>query len=366
MYENDIDPFQYAFMFPVMTLVAIVCQCAGIGGAALLSPIFLLIFPWLGPSYPLSSAASSIACALLTECFGFASGLTGYWRRGLVDWKIAAGFLQWSVPAAIVGALIEPRLASQTTLLRGVYATLMLSLCVYLTLVKQQSPSSKLAVLSIVPTELRKIDEEENVLTDKDSDDGMELMTLDRDDCMPSDNDDADMIDPMMNHDHARYKIKQAADGTMYRYLKPSAALSTWKTTVATVSGAGLTGLLGVGIGEVVLPQLIRRMNMPLPVAAGTSVAIVVVTALTAASVQFFTLASDLSAMDETASLGQSLVRVVPWSLVQYTIPGAILGGQIAPWIAAKSILDDKVVEQAVAILFGVIGLAFAIKCVAG
>jgi hypothetical protein len=43
---------QYAFMF-IVTGVAITCQLAGIGGAALLSPIFLLVFPLLGPDYPL-------------------------------------------------------------------------------------------------------------------------------------------------------------------------------------------------------------------------------------------------------------------------------------------------------------------------
>jgi hypothetical protein len=79
---------QYAFMF-IVTGVAITCQLAGIGGAALLSPIFLLVFPLLGPDYLLQAAASAIACALLTECL-IHVGLTGYWRRGLVDWGVAA------------------------------------------------------------------------------------------------------------------------------------------------------------------------------------------------------------------------------------------------------------------------------------
>ena len=80
------DPtFQYAFMLPASTAVATSCQLAGIGGAALFSPIFLLIFPLLGPEYPLSSPAQAIASALLTEVFGFSSGLSGYARRGLVE-----------------------------------------------------------------------------------------------------------------------------------------------------------------------------------------------------------------------------------------------------------------------------------------
>ena len=48
----------------------------------------------------------------------------------------------------------------------------------------------------------------------------------------------------------------------------------------ATGSGAFLTGLLGVGVGEVVLPQLVRGCCMPLPLAAGTSVATVLAAAV--------------------------------------------------------------------------------------
>ena len=35
-------------------------------------------FPLLGPEYPLDSAAAAFNVALLTECFGFGSGLIGY------------------------------------------------------------------------------------------------------------------------------------------------------------------------------------------------------------------------------------------------------------------------------------------------
>ena len=51
----------YAFMLPTATAVATCCQLAGIGGAALFSPIFLLAFPLLGPQYPLDSPAAASA-----------------------------------------------------------------------------------------------------------------------------------------------------------------------------------------------------------------------------------------------------------------------------------------------------------------
>ena len=98
------DPTGYAFMLPTAVAVATSCQLCGIGGAALFSPIFLLIFPLLGPEYPLDSPAAAIASALLTEVFGFSSGLSGYARRGLVAWPVALQFSAVAVPLAFGGA----------------------------------------------------------------------------------------------------------------------------------------------------------------------------------------------------------------------------------------------------------------------
>jgi uncharacterized membrane protein YfcA len=313
--QSEDRPFQYAFMFPTMALIATCCQLAGIGGAALLSPLFLLIFPLLGPDYPLTSAASAIASALLTEVFGFASGLSGFWRRGLVDWSVAAQYLVISMPFALLGAVVASAVASNTMLLRGVYAALMLGLATYLTL--SESPEQ-----------------------------------LSEEDCEIPDDEALE----------SKVRVKEAADGTIYRYLQPD---TTLRNGAVTGSGAILTGLLGVGIGEVVLPQLVRFGCMSLPVAAGTSVAVVVSTALTAAVVQFISLASQVTTA-ESPSLVQGLVTVIPWSLVQFTIPGALVGGQIAPYLAARKVLDDETIEQFTAALFGVIGLAFAVKCITG
>ena len=311
----EVDPFQYAFMFPAMIAIATCCQLAGIGGAALLSPVLLLIFPLLGPSYPLQSAASAIASALLTECFGFASGLSGYARRGLVDWGIAFQFAAVSIPSALVGAIVASSLASNPTLLRGVYASLMIGLALYLTF--SEKPDEKMLM-------------EECDIGDFD--------------------------------DNSPLRQLSTADGTAYEYLTPQKG--DWKSIAITAGGSGLTGLLGVGVGEVMLPQLMRKCCMPIPVAAGTSVAIVVVTALTAAVVQFLTLASMVSSTD--VGIVSGLIEVVPWSLVQFTIPGALIGGQVAPYLASRKIFSDDDIERFTAALFGIIGIAFGVKFLSG
>ena len=68
------DATLYWFMFPVSIWVAACAVSAGIGGAALFAPIFLIIFPLLGQKYVISTARTSIVLAIIIETFGFSSG----------------------------------------------------------------------------------------------------------------------------------------------------------------------------------------------------------------------------------------------------------------------------------------------------
>ena len=70
----ELDWIQYWFMFPISICVATTAMLSGIGGAALFIPIFVIIFPLLGPEYPLTTAAA-IGSALMTEVFGFSLSL---------------------------------------------------------------------------------------------------------------------------------------------------------------------------------------------------------------------------------------------------------------------------------------------------
>ena len=50
----------YWFMFPVSIAVATCAMLSGIGGAALFTPIFILVFPLLGEEYVLASTMTAI------------------------------------------------------------------------------------------------------------------------------------------------------------------------------------------------------------------------------------------------------------------------------------------------------------------
>ena len=295
------DPTAYAFMLPTSIAVATSCQLSGIGGAALFSPIFLLAFPLLGPDYPLDSAAAAIASALLTEVFGFSSGLYGYARRGLVAWPATIKFVRYSVPLAVVGALCASYVASSPEILRGIYSALMFALAGYLTFA---APPAQIAAEAA-------------------------------DECEVGDSD--------------RLLTTTATDGRSFSYFPPK--LGPASIGVTSV-GSFLTGVLGVGVGEVLLPQLVRSCCMPVPLAAGTSVATVVCTAAAAAIVQFGALA---------ALVGGDIASVIPWRLVQWTIPGVLIGGQLAPLIASRGLVEDEVIERFAAVLFALVGLSFLV-----
>ena len=80
----------------------------------------------------------------------------------------------------------------------------------------------------------------------------------------------------------------QDRDGRVYNYRVPHQG----KGALATGIGGFLTGLLGVGIGEVVMPQLVKRNQVPIPVAAATSVFVVIVVVASASFTQITTLIS--------------------------------------------------------------------------
>ena len=237
----------------------------------------------LGAEYELASPVVSITAALITSTFGFASGFIAYRRKRLIDYQQAKTFLMVSIPMALLGSLVCHMIPPNG--IRLFYGILMLVLaCVLLR--KRRSPSKP---------DLQKQDIE-----------GLRKLI--------------------------------SKDGTIYKYSPYPIHLSK------TALGGFLTGLLSTGIGEMVMPQLLKKGQLPVPVAAATSVLVVIGTFLAAA-------------LSHTASLVQSGgVDAVPWHLVCYTVPGVVIGGQIGPRLQGK--VRRPVMVRIIAIVFLLIGLA--------
>ena len=270
----------YWFMFPVSIAVATTAMLSGIGGAALFMPIFLLVLPLLGADYIIGSAVAAITVALLTQTFGFASGFVSYYQKQLIDFQQAKPFLLLSVPAAVTGSLLSHLI--DPVAIRACYGLLMLILA-----------GSLLRGLKH-----RKLKVQESVGSRR-------------------------LIDVTgVEYHYQPYKVKKTMTGV----------------------GGFLSGLLSTGIGEVVMPQLVKQGGLPLPVAAATSVLVVIVTVMSASVTHLVTLIS------------AGGINAVPWNLVCYTIPGVIIGGQIGPRLQGK--VEAAIMQATIGFLFGIIGIA--------
>lgn len=257
----------YWFMFPVAICVTTTASLCGIGGPALFTPILLLVFPALGPEYPLESAVAAFGAALLTQCFGFTSAFFGYFRRRLIDFRSALPFAAVGIPFGILGALIAHGADGDT--LKLCYGLLMLVLAT--ALFRRAAPLAAETGAGGTGTapDMRRI------------------------------------------VDHR---------GIVYTYPRPRQGFGA----VATATGALFTGMVSVGIGEVLMPQLIKRHRMPVPVAAGTSVLVAILVVLACSATLVFGL------------IERGGLAAVPWHLVCYTIPGVVIGGQIGPRLQGR------------------------------
>lgn len=293
---SEFDWTLYWFMFPVAMLVATTAMLSGIGGAAMFAPIFMIIFPILGPEYPFENIAAAIGVALLTEFFGFSSGFVGYYRKRLIDYKSAIPFIVVGVPTGIVGALLLTTFKDFEEALRGSYGLLML-------------------ILSVILIKQNKAISEDNLVDSNPNQKG-DLKTA--------------------------IRSITGSDGVTYTYLEPKQGVGS----VATGTGGFLTGLLGVGIGEVVMPQLAKRNKVPIPVSAATSVFVVIVVVAAASFTQISSL------------VAQGGLRAVPWNVVIYTIPAVIIGGQIGPRL--QGTISQHTMELSIGILFLIVGIAMS------
>ena len=219
----SLDFTLYWFMFPVSIVVATCAMLSGIGGAALFTPIFILIFPLLGPEYALHSTMAAIAAALITQTFGFLSGFIGYYRRRLIDYRLALRILRVAVPVAIIGALTA----------NYVHDSILLA-----------SYSLLVAVLAFV-------------------------MWFNR---PPGGKEAVHLEGPPQTIVDSR--------GHEYSYAEPRLGAQSYALTGL---GAFLTGMVSVGIGEVTISKLTRK-GLPIAVAAATSVMVVIVTVVFAST----------------------------------------------------------------------------------
>jgi len=107
--------------------------------------------------------------------------------------------------------------------------------------------------------------------------------------------------------------------------------------------GGAFVGMISVGLAELQEYQLVARCKVPTPVSVATSIFVVVITVLVASAGHFY----------EFIREGDEVMKQV-LSVIIFTIPGVIIGGQIGPALQ-KTVPEDKM-KASISILFIAVG----------
>jgi len=213
--------FDYWFMFPISIVIATIAMSSGVGGATFFAPILLL-----GLGLPPEVA---IGVGLITEVFGFTSGLVAYLRRKLVDFRLAKSILMFSMPMAMLGVVAANYV--NPDILKGLLGVGLLA--VAFSLLRAPNPANA-------------------------EGDAKELATEDEPEAASS--------------------LTSAAGETFY-YTIRSKRLGAFFAVI----GGFFTGMISTGLGELNSYYLLQRCKIPSKVAVATSVFTVAFTAMVAA-----------------------------------------------------------------------------------
>ena len=254
---------QYWFMFPAAVLIATIAMAAGVGGATFFSPLFILALG-LPPEV-------AIGTGLITEVFGFASGLSAYARKRLIDYRLGLALLIITIPMALLGTLaanwVEPDIL-KVVLGVGLFAVAISFL---------RTPEHRdVAMLDHAIEQEYGVEKGETCLT---TGEGEKIC----------------------------YTVCNRTEGRL----------------IAGVGGL-FVGLISTGLGELNGYFLLQRCRVPSRVSVATSVFIVALTALTASVGHFVRFAQ---------TGGEVLTTVL--SIVIFTVPGVILGAQLGSRVAS-------------------------------
>lgn len=259
----------------------------GVSGAVLFVPFFTIIFPLVG--YPLQPV-QAVQLGLFIELFGFLSSTSAFWRRGLIDFKIAGFALLFAVPLAIVGGILANRLPA-SWLLFLIGAALM---------------SFSYILLKQTAAEL-----DETISAGKGT----------------------------KKERETQWRVHRDRQGRRYRYQ----AHNDGRRALLAGIGGVFQGLVGFSAGEFcTVDQVLRRV--PVRIASGSAHLIIAGASLAAAGTHLTLV------LQEKAS--------IPWPILLASIPGVLIGGQLAGFIAGRLPQDILQMIMARFLMFiGVISL---------
>jgi uncharacterized membrane protein YfcA len=304
---------EYWWLFPFFLLGATIVNTVGISGAALFVPFLIFIFPVLaGHSL---DAETIVKVGLISESFGLSSSALAFISYGLVDRRLAASLVAGALPFVIGGAFLSFFIPE---------ALFQFLLAVLLIL------SSYILFKADVGHEEPGADAEPQAATDGGTTGALP-------------NDAAKLGPAGVTTSDEGHVTRVDRDGNDYRYDRGG-----YLERFGVYGFGGVfQGLAGFGIGEIGIVSMLRS-SIPVRVAIGTNHIVVATTAIIASLTHVF--GGGLVG-------GHSMnLALTPWNMVVFTVPATVLGGQIAPYVAAA--LDTDTLKRFVAFVFAVIATA--------
>jgi len=254
---------QYWFMLPIAVLIATVAMASGVGGATFFAPLFILALG-LPPEV-------AVGTGLITEVFGFASGVYAYARKRLIDYRLGLTLLVATIPMALLGTWVagwvKPDIL-KTVLGVGLFA-------VALSFLRAPEHKDIARMDMVIQAEYGGDLAETHLIT--------------------------------ANGEDIHYKVCNRTEGRLIAGL-----------------GGLFVGLISTGLGELDGYFLLQRCRVPSKVSVATSVFVVAFTALSASA----------GHLARFLSLGGDQMTTV-LSIVIFTVPGVILGAQLGSKVAS-------------------------------
>ncbi len=137
-------------------------------------------------------------------------------------------------------------------------------------------------------------------------------------------------------HEAAAYSRRGRQLTQSFDYL-----ISAWEALPLIGAGGFLDGLISSGLGESNDFFLIARSKVPVKTAVATSVFVIAVTTYFSAAFYFLRLAPDIS-------------------IVLFTVPGVIIGGQLGPMVAQR--INPNLLKNWLALLFVMVSFIFVFR----
>ncbi|AFY71167.1 protein of unknown function DUF81 [Thalassoporum mexicanum PCC 7367] len=277
----------YAYMFPVAIAISTVAMASGVEGGTFFAPIFLLAIG-LPPDI-------AIGAALITETFGFTSGLVAYARQGAIDYRLGGSLLLFTIPAAIFGSWLVQWI--NPIALSVIFGLVLLAIAVSL-IVSSQADANE-GDSSVVNSF------------------GVNSLTTNQSEAL---------LEDSLTQDES------TAPSSRANYLGGAIA----------VAGGALLGMIATGLGELNGFYLLKIKRVPGTTAVATNVFVVAITAMTASIGQFSYF------LHQGGTALETLV-----SVVTFTVPGVIIGGQIGAFVAKQ--ISQHALEKFLAVVFALV-----------